>query len=74
MSGADGIEPLFRFFIDMGTDDLADKDYMVAGLGLRIERAFKIGNGIGKQDRIDLAGRGGFAVEFGQFIDIAAGP
>jgi len=70
MARADGVQPLFRFGVDVGTDNLADKNYMVARLGFRHQCAFKIRNGIGEQDRINLFSRGGFAIEFGEFIYI----
>jgi hypothetical protein len=65
MSRGDGVQSLLRLGVGMRADNLADKDYVVAGLGLRLERAFKIRNCIGKQDRIYLFGRGGVAIEFG---------
>jgi len=65
MSRADRIEALFGFGIYVGADNLADKDYVVAGLGFRIKRAFKIGDGIGEQDRIDFFGGFGLTIKLG---------
>jgi len=70
VSRANGIQPFFRLGIDVRANDLAYEDDVVAGLGFRFQRAFKIRNGIGEQDRINLFGRGGIAVEFGQFIHV----
>ena len=81
MSGSDGVQPLLRLGIYVRADNLADKDYVVSGLDLRIQRTFEICDGIGQKDGINLFGGGGLAmglamlrIEFGEFIDIAAGP
>ncbi len=57
----------------MGGNDLADKDYVVAGVHLRFECAFEIGDGISQQDRINGFGGFGLAIELGEFVGVAAG-
>jgi hypothetical protein len=47
MAGADGVEPFLRFGINVGADNPADEDDMVAGGHLRFELAFEICYGIG---------------------------
>jgi len=73
VSGAYGVQAFFRFRVDMGGDNLTDKDYMVAGGYLRFECAFEIGDRIGQQQRINCLGRLCFAIELCEFIDVPAG-
>ena len=46
MAGAYGVEAFLRLGVRVGADNLADKNYMVAGWNLRFESAFKICHGI----------------------------
>ena len=81
MPRADGVEPLLRFCVGVRTNYPADEDYVVAGLGFRFQRAFKIRDGIGKQHRINLLRRPRFAmdlamlrIEFCKLVDVPPGP
>ena len=47
MARAYGVQSFLRLIVDVGGNDLAYKDYMVADRHLRFERAFKIGHGVG---------------------------
>ena len=42
MAGAYCVEAFLRLSVRMGTDNLAYKNYMVAGWNLRFERAFEV--------------------------------
>ena len=73
MAGAYGVQPLFRFGVDVGGNDFADEDNVVTGGCLRFQSAFEIGDGISQQGRIDGFCWFGFAVELGEFVGVAAG-
>ena len=72
MAGTNRVEAFLAPRVYMGGNDFSNEDYVVAGENLFYELTFKIGYGIAKQNRINLFGRCGFAVELGQFVDVPA--
>ena len=72
MAGGEGVKALFSIWIDVGADDKAHENYVVARDNLLYESTFEIGDGIGEEDRIDFFSSSGFAGEFGEFVDGSA--
>ena len=72
MAGGKGVKTFFSFEIDVGADDKAHENYVVAGNNLLYEGTFEIGDGVGKQDRIYFLGGYSIAGKFGKFVDFTA--
>ena len=74
MSWAYSVEAFFGFGIDVGGEDLSNKDYVVACYSFGIENTFEISDGVGKQNRINFLSGLGLAGGIGEFVGVTARP
>ncbi len=68
MAGGKGVKAFFSFWIDVGADDEAHENYVVARENLLYEGTFEIGYGVGKEDRVDFFSGSSFTGELGEFV------